>query len=234
MIDPPNAEPQGRNQPRFEIAIPIFLVIIGGFTALWDGLRTSCGDGATLFIVRRDYVTGLWGHSYGAWLGSGERVADFDRVNHWGLKAAAYQTGVELGLPSEMEIARTNLLDPLHAQWAMSASSGQAGSIPIEMGSIQREIVGFYEPYTTRIGRSVIRSTKGWLWGRGFDLEIDSKSGSVGHVADAERFLYSKLPFAPVHYRMCVAKGVPAEATFGLLASVVVADIQNDGDNHKK
>jgi hypothetical protein len=35
------------------------------------------------------------------------------------------------------------------------------------------------------------------------------------------------MPLAPVKYRMCIKKGIPGEAVFGILATAVITDIQN-------
>jgi hypothetical protein len=58
---------------------------------------------------------------------------------------------------------------------------------------------------------------------------VESNEGDrrTDKVANTERFLYSEMPLAPVKYRMCIKKGIPGEAVFGILATAAITDIQN-------
>ena len=198
----------------------IWLIVPTTFLLLWDTLRTSCSDDAALFIVRRSYISGLWGHSYTAMRGNGSMLMQFDRVGHWEVDASATPTGAAMGMAPKTTMRRTNLLDPVHATWDV----GIAGQL---VGSIQRD-VGLYSPYTSVLGLSVVRSSTGLLWGRSFLWGLDVDERSASDVAAAERFLYSGLPLAPTAYRICVANSATPEVLFSLLAMVAVADLQND------
>ena len=204
------------------IAVPVFLVIFVVIPGAWDILRTSCDHDSTLFFVNRDYVTGLFGHSYSASISDGSEIVSFERPSHWRLRAVATARGVDEGMPGSAELVRSNLLDPLHAKWGVRVAS-------LEIGSVNRDTVGFWEPYTTMMGAGqyVLHSSKGWLWGRTFKIESNEGDRRTDKVANTERFLYSEMPLAPVKYRMCIKKGIPGEAVFGILATAVITDIQN-------
>ena len=214
----------GETPVNLRIAVPVFLVFFVVIPGAWDILRTSCDHDSTLFFVNRDYVTGLFGHSYSASISDGSEIVSFERPSHWRLRAVATARGVDEGMPGSAELVRSNLLDPLHAKWGVRVASS------LEIGSVNRDTVGFWEPYTTIMGAGqyVLHSSKGWLWGRTFKIEsIDGDRRTDIKVASTERFLYSEMPLAPVKYRMCIKKGIPDEAVFGILATVAITDIQN-------
>jgi len=204
------------------IAVPVFLVIFVVIPGAWDIVRSSCDHHSTLYFVNRGYITGLFGHTYSASTSDGSEIVSFERPSHWRLQAVATARGVVEGMPGSAELVRSNLLDPLHAKWGVRVAS-------LEIGSVNRDTVGFWEPYTTIMGAGqyVLHSSKGWLWGRTFKIESIDGDRRTDKVANTERFLYSEMPLAPVKYRMCIKKGIPGEAVFGILATAVITDIQN-------
>ncbi len=219
----------GATPVNLRLAVPVFFAVLVGIPVAWDVLRSSCDADSTLYYVDRGYITGLWGNSYSASLGDGSEIITFQRPSHWHLHAVATAKGVAEDMPASAILERSNLLDPLHAKWGVSVAS-------LEIGSVRREL-GLYEPYTTTMGAGehVLHSSKGWLWGRTFTIEaVDGGRRRKIPVASAERFLYSRLKWAPVKYRMCIKKWTPVEATFGILATMAITDIQNSDDDHKR
>ena len=221
MIVPPVDTDTPSRRPARPILCCSIFVLVGSYPIFWDLARTRCAEGESLMIVTRSWTSFPWGHSYDAEgqfvVGSNTSRVHLDRSSHWKLETSGGTTA-----PVASRLQRTNLLDPLHATWAIDFAAS-----PLE-GEITRDLIGFWTPYDTVVGGRRFYSTRGWLWGRSFK---DEASGSA--VASAESFMW-KFPLK--RYRICINDAlVPATTDrLALTATVAIADMQNDHDDDNR